>query len=308
MGPAYQKAQTKKAHGFCIWTQAGVVPKKLCKKEYQCETCAFDGKMRRIAGENKKLRKQAKPLSGKKGKIVFWHEKLKALPAWKRPCIHHMKGRIRFRACSNEYKCKDCEFDQFFLDQHTVHAVVKPVDVMDIESFKVPQGYYIHPGHAWLKIEEDSEVRTGIDDFAMRLLGPFDRIECPLVGKEVIQGETHITLKRGKHTAKLLSPVSGVVTAFNPSLREEGIPAVKAPYSDGWVMRVYSKTLRKDMKQLLIGEQAGHYVQKEIDLLRQVIEEEHGPLAADGGHLTDDIFAKLPKTKWEKLTKLFLHT
>ncbi len=308
MGPAYQKTQTKGTPGSCIWMQAGVVPEKQCKNEYQCEACDYDVSMRHIADENRKMRELGTPLSGKKGKIVFWHEKLKELPAWKRPCVHHMKERIKFRACSNEYNCNHCEFDQFFLDQYTVHAVVKPVDVMDIESFKVPQGYYIHQGHAWLKMEENSEVRIGIDDFALRLLGPFDRVECPLVGKEVTQGKAHVIMKRGKHTAKLLSPVSGVVTAFNPSLREEGLPAVKAPYSDGWVMRVHSKSLRKDMKELMIGEQAGNYVQKEIDLLREVIEEESGPLAVDGGHLSTDIFGKLPKTKWEKLTKLFLHT
>ncbi len=308
MGSAYQKARTNRTPGSCIWMQAGVVPGKLCKNQYQCTACNFDVAMRRIADENREQRKQGKPLSGKKGNIVFWHEKLKELPAWKRPCIHHMKGRIKFRACSNEYKCKDCEFDQLFLDQYSVHAVVKPVDVMDIESFKVPQGYYIHQGHAWLKIEENSEVRIGIDDFAIRLFGPFDSIESPLVGKEVTQGKAHVIMKRGKHTAKLLSPVSGVITAFNPNLREESVPEVKAPYSDSWIMRVHSKSLRQDMKKLMIGEEAGNYVQKEIDLLHQVIEEENGPLAADGGYLSEDIFGKLPKTKWEELTKLFLHT
>jgi len=308
MGPAYQKNKIQSTPPACIWMQAGVVPGKLCKKEYRCAACNFDSAMRRVADENRKLREQGKPLSGKKGNIVFWHEKLKELPVWKRPCIHHLKGRIQFRACSNEYNCNDCEFDQFFLDQYTVHAVVKPVDVLDIESFKVPQGYYIHPGHAWLKMEENSEVRVGIDDFALRLLGPFNRIEGPLIGKEVEQGKPQVTMTRGQNRAQLLSPVSGVVTAIYPALREKGSLAGKSPYSDGWIMRVHSKSLRHNVKSLMIGEEAGEYIKKEVDLLYQVIEKDAGPLAVDGGYLSSDIYGKLSKTKWDKLTKLFLHT
>ena len=37
-------------------------------------------------------------------------------------------------------------------------------------------------------------------------------------------------------------------------------------------------------------------------------QEQAGPLATDGGFLSDDIYGKLPQLGWEKLTKLFLHT
>jgi glycine cleavage system H lipoate-binding protein len=61
--------------------------------------------------------------------------------------------------------------------------------VLDIKGFRIPQGYYLHSGHTWIKVEESSTVRVGIDEFAQRLLGPFDRIEAPLLGKEVKQGK-----------------------------------------------------------------------------------------------------------------------
>ena len=81
-----------------------------------------------------------------------------------------MKRRIGFRACTNEYLCGNCEFDQYFDDQYAVHAVVKPVDVLDIDGFKIPQGFYLHKGHTWVKIEKDQTVRVGLDDFALRML------------------------------------------------------------------------------------------------------------------------------------------
>jgi glycine cleavage system H lipoate-binding protein len=61
------------------------------------------------------------------------------------------------------------------------------------------------------------QVRIGLDAFAARLLGPMDRIDLPLMGKPFKRdhgGYPHE--RRGALNADLLSPVSGVVTAFNP--------------------------------------------------------------------------------------------
>jgi glycine cleavage system H lipoate-binding protein len=288
--------------------QAGVVRHKFCDIDYQCEACRFDRALRRTARENSRLRQLGEIPQGKSGRIVYWKDRLRELPAWKQPCLHHMKGRIDFRACTHDYQCGNCEFDQYFSDQYTVHAVVRPVDVMDIKGFKIPHGYYLHRGHTWVKIEEGSTVRVGLDDFALRLLGPLDRVDAPLLGKEVKQNRDDILLSRSSNTARVQSPISGVVTDINPELRERGSLANQDPYTQGWVMRLHSRNLRQDIKNLMIGEQASQYLDGEIDRLYEVIEEEAGPLAADGGYLGDDIYGNLPQTSWQKLTRQFLRT
>lgn len=292
----------------CLWMQVGVVPHKFCDSNYNCSPCSFDRAMGRVALQNKKLKEQGKALKGKKGKIVFWKDRLKELLPSRRPCLHHMKGRIDFRACTHEYVCGNCEFDQYFQDQYTVHAFVRPVDFLDVEGFKIPQGYYLHQGHCWAKLEEGSEVRLGIDDFALRLLGPPDQIKAPLVGKEIQQNRSDILMNRGKFEAKVLSPVSGVVTAVNSKLREQGNVANEDPYSEGWVLRIHTHNLRQDLKNLMIGEETETFYSQEINRLYGVIEDETGPLTADGGKLHNDIFGNLPQLGWERLTKLFLRT
>jgi glycine cleavage system H lipoate-binding protein len=292
----------------CIWMQAGVVRRKNCEVDFHCEACRFDRAMRRTARENSQLRQKGEIPRGKSGRIVYWKDRLRDLPAWKQPCLHHMKGRIEFRACTHDYQCGNCEFDQYFSDQYTVHAVVRPVDVLDVKGFKLPHGYYLHRGHTWVKIEEGSTVRIGLDDFALRLLGPLDRVEAPLMGKQVERDRDDIVLSRSSNTARVQSPISGVVTDINPELREKGSLANEDPYTSGWVMRLHSDNLRRDIKNLMIGDQASQYLDGEIDRLYEVIEEEAGPLAADGGYLGDDIFGNLPQTSWEKLTRLFLNT
>ena len=300
------KHQSQRGNSNCIWMQAGVVGRKLCAINYDCSACRFDSALRRVARENKELKDAGNPARSPRGKIIFWKDKLRELPSWKQPCLHHMKGRINFRACTQDYQCGNCEFDQYFSDQYTVHAVVRPINVLDIKGFRLPQGYYLHPGHCWVKIEEESTVRIGLDDFALRLLGPLDRIEAPLMGKEVRQNRADVCLSRDAHAADVLSPVSGIVTDINPELREKGSLANKAPYSEGWVMRLHSTNLRDDISRLMIGEQASEYLDQEIERLYEVIEEEAGPLAADGGYLGDDIFGNLPQADWQKLTRLFL--
>jgi glycine cleavage system H lipoate-binding protein len=292
----------------CIWKQASVVPKKLCRMDYQCATCAYDRAMRRVAAENQQLKEKGRIPAGRRGGIVFWKDKLRELPVWKQPCLHHMIGHIEFRSCTHDYECANCEFDQYFSDQFAVHAVVQPVDVLDIKGFKIPHGFYLHAGHTWVKIEEGSTVRVGLDDFAMRLLGPLDQIQAPLMGKQLEQGRQDISLRREENNAKLLSPVSGVVTDVNPELRERGSGADVDPYSEGWILRMHCANLRQDLKHLMIGDQATEFIDQEVERLYEVIEETAGPLAADGGYLGDDIFGNLPQIGWQKLTREFLRT
>ncbi|MEJ2096060.1 MAG: glycine cleavage system protein H [Deltaproteobacteria bacterium] len=292
----------------CIWTQAGVVRHKLCRLDFECHACRFDKAMCRIASENKALRRKGHLPKGKRGKISFWHDRLKTLPLSERPCIHHMKERIEFRPCTNDYQCNDCEFDQYFHDEFTVHTVVKPVSVLNIEGFKIPQGYYLHSGHTWVKLEENSEVRIGVDDFAMRVFGPPDRVSSPLVGKVVTQNASGVSFHRGRHTADVLSPVSGVVTAVNANLRENGDLSNRHPYDDGWILRVHAKNLRQDIKSLMIGSEATTFLKEEISTLYRLIEQQAGPLAADGGYLANDIFGNLPQIGWDTMRQTFLRT
>jgi glycine cleavage system H lipoate-binding protein len=292
----------------CIWMQAGVMAKKSCKLDYHCQSCHFDMVMQRMAAENEASLKKGIAVQGNRGRIVAWQDKLNARPPGQRPCIHHMKQRIEFRVCTHEYRCSNCEFDQYFQDEFMVHAVVKPVATMEIYGFKIPQGYYLHRGHAWVKIEEDSEVRVGLDDFALKLMGPPDTIVPPLVGKAVTRNNAQITLNRGKHSARVLSPVNGVVTAVNPAVRKQGHKAAQNPYADGWVMRIHPTDLRADLKELMIGDETQDFLKNEIDQVHQAVEDVAGPLAADGGFLGSDIYGSLPELGWNRLAKTFLRS
>lgn len=305
--PRPVKPTQDKSHA-CIWMQAGVVSRKFCPHNYQCMSCRYDRVLHRLAEENRKLRAMGIMGSGKRAKIVSWKEKLLAKPPASRPCLHHMKARIDVKACNNAYRCSDCEFDQYFDEQFSVHAALKPIGLIDIEGFKFPHGVYLHPGHTWMKIEEDNTVRVGLDEFILRALGPLDSISMPLLGKEVQQDQPDITLARGANIVKMLSPISGVVTAANPKMKTLSGFGYADAYADGWILRIHTDDLRRELKNLKMEAETTEFIGDEIERLYMVIEDAVGPLAADGGQLVEDICGKLPQLDWTKLARSFLRT
>ena len=294
----------------CLWTQAGVVQKKKCDKEFACRTCVFDRALTRVCRENKILKEKGIELSGKRAGFTFWTDRLMNMPLSGRPCIHYMKGDVGFKTCPKSYHCIDCEFEQYFYDQFKIHTVMKPVEYNDINGVSLPAGYYLHPGHTWIKIEDSGMVRIGIDDFASRLLGKFDKLSPSLIGESFKQGKAAFTLSRGQNEVSFVSPVNGVVVEVNDRTAKDPGLINDAPYSDGWIMILHCPTLKKDLKKLMFMDSSKGFMGNEVDRLYDFLEEETGLKAADGGELVPDIFGNLPDVPniswWETLVENFI--
>lgn len=303
MKPSFRQHLTKPA---CLWMQAGVVRKKFCPYDYDCTACRFNRAMNRVCMENEALKEQGEPLTGNRGKIEFWMDRLRKMPVAGRPCIHAMKGRIEFKNCPKSYHCHDCEFDLYFHDQFKVHTVMQPVGFNDIHGVRLPAGYYLHPGHTWIKIEEKGIVRIGIDDFASRLFGKFNHLKAPLMGKELFQGKPMVSLARQDNAINFVSPVSGVLMEVNSQLHKDPSLIHKSPYTDGWIFMVFCPNLKQELKQLMFMSSSNNFMDREVGRLYDFIEEETQLKAADGGQLVDDIYGNLPDIKWDQLVNRFI--
>lgn len=290
----------------CLWTQAGVVLKKKCYKEFTCTDCRFEKIMTRVCKDNEVLKESGIALRGKRAGFVFWTDRLMKMPLAKRPCIHHMKGHIGFKNCTKAYHCIDCEFEHYFYDQFKVNTVLKPVMFENFNGVSFPNGYYLHPGHTWIKIEDQGMVRMGIDDFAARLFGKFDAVSTPLIGKELTQGEPVFTLSRDGHDVSFVSPVNGVITEINARISSNPGLINDDPYSDGWVFILHCPTLKQDLKRLMLMDSLRGFMGESVNRLYAFLEEEAGIKAADGGTLVSDIYGNLPGTSWETLVEKFI--
>lgn len=295
------------APSACIWMQAGVVRNKPCFKDFLCRDCRFDLALNRICRANRAARENGEALLGRAGQLVSWQEKLRRMPPAKRPCIHHMKGRIDYKACPRSYRCANCEFDQYFQDRFRVYAAMAPVDFERVKGVSVPSGYYLSRGHTWISLMDENGVRLGIDAFASRLLGRFDNISAPLMGKPIEKGKPAFTLCRGGNAVTFWSPVSGVVTEVNTHVRRSPGRVARAPYTGGWVLALSCADLKKELKAMMFMETAVRFIDRSVRALYDFLETRTGIQAADGGDLVDDIYGSLPGVPWGELVNRFIH-
>ena len=282
-----------KVENPCLWMQAGVVVHKNCNNFYDCTTCRYDqGMMAQVA----------------KGKQVTWQNAMRRRSELNRICRHSLTGRIGHRLCAYDYQCGTCDFDQFFEDVWTVKTETRPADSQRVRGFDVPFGYYYDNGHTWARIESGGSIRVGMDDFSLKVLGAADAYDLPLMGKELTQGEAGWGLKRKTNHADVLSPVSGVIVEVNASVRETPATPNRDPYGAGWLFVVHSQDIKKTVEPLMATSESLNWMNHEVHHLEDMVEAVAGPLAADGGYLTDDIFGALPALGWDNLTKAFLKT
>jgi len=289
----------------CVWSQGRLNLRKLCDKNHRCAECPLDKSLSESATKNRDARRQGKIPLVPDGRIAFTRERLQLLPKGERPCLLYANGLIDYKICCKNYECLFCEFDRYFSEQHQVHAIVRPLDVLNVKGFRMPQGYYFHMGHTWVRIEEKADVSIGLDDFALRLLGPLDHIDTPLIGKTVSQGKPVIIIGRGSRKASVLSPVSGVVSTINLSVKENPVIAGEDPYARGWILKVHTDNLRQDLKNMLIGSESVKQLEQQIERLLREIEMTTDRSLSFSADVHDDVVRHLPDIGWERLVRLF---
>ena len=282
-----------KATNPCLWMQTGIVNFKNCNNFYDCTTCKYDVGMRMRVED---------------GKQLSWQDAMRMREGLDRICRHSLTNRIEKRACAYDYECSHCEFDQFFEEVWSTKAAGFAGESQFIKGFELPTGHYFHNGHTWVRIESGGYIRVGMDDFSHKLLGRADAFDLPLMGKELNKERAGWGMKRRENSADLLSPIDGVIVEVNSNLRERPAVAKEEPYNAGWMFVVQTPDVKGTIKGLMSGDEPVDWMNRELSALESMIEGVAGPLAADGGYLTDDIYGNLPDLGWKNITKRFLGT
>jgi glycine cleavage system H protein len=102
----------------------------------------------------------------------------------------------------------------------------------------IPADLRYSKSHEWVKLESDGHVTIGITDYAQNSLGDITYVQVPKVGATLKAGEAFGVVESVKAASDLYAPLAGTVTAVNPAL--DGAPETvnRAPYAEGWMMKV----------------------------------------------------------------------
>jgi len=170
-----------------------------------------------------------------------------------------------------------------------------------VGGFKLPAHLAYHPGHTWAAKETRQVIRIGLDDYAARLIGQLDQIQLPARGRWLRQGEKAWTLTRGTHRFDMLSSMEGEVVDVNEEVLRDPTLAQRDPYGAGWLVAVNAPAADANMKNLLRGRLAHHWMEDCVATLHTWASPSSGAHLQDGGHAVSDILSMVPEDKWEKL-------
>ncbi len=289
------------SHHVCVWSKAGVIKPTRCINAFDCLTCPIYQRMKHAVAEGK--------LKGGRAPADWRVTEARELGVlFKMKCRHMLAGRVSYKYCINDYDCDHCAYNQMIEDEALAETLSHACQTA-VSGFALAANYYYHIGHAWARVEYGGRVRVGLDDFASRLFGPFDRVELPKMGFVLRQGEPGFGLVRGDLRAVCLCPVEGLVVALNP--KASGQPAIltSEPYDEGWLMVIEPVRLLSRLKNLFFEDESRLWLEDEVSSLTAMVAEDSGMrLAATGGRALTDIFGRMPDLGWGRLTKAFLRT
>ncbi len=281
----------------CVWSQAGVIKPIKCINAFDCLGCSFDQKVQNEF-QTRERQSEATSLAHTPPRLRMLVKDLK--------CRHMLSGRVAYKLCAHGYNCLKCPYDQMIEDTATLPVPAAP-RCQYVAGFNLAEDYYYLRGHTWARVEYGGRVRVGLDDFALRLLGPQDRIDLPGLGDLVGQNSTGAVLNRAGKQAPAQSPVDGKVVATNPEIGRRAETANRAPYGEGWLMVVQPSNLRKNLKNLLFGEESLAWMDDEAGRLSRKVSDTAGyAMAAAGGEAVGDIYGSVPGLDWSDLVESFL--
>jgi glycine cleavage system H protein len=174
--------------------------------------------------------------------------------------------------------------------------------------FSTPEDLYYHQGHSWVTPQGTELVKVGVDDFAQRLVGKSNKINLPKVGSRLEQGNVGWKLDIDAKTVDMLSPVTGDVVAVNKDIVTNPDLINEDPYGKGWLMMIKPANQRATIKNLLTGNLATAWMEKQADTLRERMGGELGVVYQDGGLPVSGIARALSPDAWDKMTREFFLT
>lgn len=103
----------------------------------------------------------------------------------------------------------------------------------------VPDDLRYTAEHEWVRRTADASViEVGITEYAQGELGDIVFVNLPKVGDTFAEHQAFGTIEAVKAVSDLFSPAAGTVTEVNGGLDTDPATVNRAPYTDGWMIRL----------------------------------------------------------------------
>ncbi len=184
--------------------------------------------------------------------------------------------------------------------------------VIDEHVVSAPKGLYFDKTHTWAIMEQDGNVRVGIDDFLQHVTGSLTRVILRENGEEVRRGEKIITLIRNGKQLNIYAPISGTIKAQNPAVLSNSAHINNSPYNRGWVYMIEPKNWLREIQFLFLGDRYKEWIKDEFTRLKDFFASSANTMPnaqvvyQDGGEIIDQVLADLEPRIWEEFQSKFI--
>ncbi len=171
---------------------------------------------------------------------------------------------------------------------------------------------FYHPGHTWVEVEEEDEVRIGIDYFLGKMIEKVKAIVLPPPRRRCLQGETLCFIVQEGGILHIVFPVGGSVLSVNRKLEDQPELVTKDPLGEGFLLTLRPKNLQRDQRHLFLGEAALSWYLRELERFKTVAvsemyaKERVGMTMQDGGIRLGDIKRLVGPERYIQLVSAYL--
>lgn len=102
----------------------------------------------------------------------------------------------------------------------------------------VPDDLRYTAEHEWARAAGAGIVEIGITDYAQGELGDIVFVNLPKAGEKFAAHQTFGTIEAVKAVSDLYCPLAGEVVAVNTALDTDPAAVNRAPYADGWMIKL----------------------------------------------------------------------
>jgi len=184
------------------------------------------------------------------------------------------------------------------------------------QAVNVPNGLYFDKTHTWAFMEQDGNVRIGIDDFLQHITGKLTNIKMKQSGEKVRKGETIMSIIQDGKQLNIYAPISGTILSHNELLRNDTTLLNSSPFFKGWVYQIEPTNWLREAQFMLMGEKYREWLRDEFVRLKDFMATtlNSNQLAyshvvlQDGGALSDNVLASLEPKVWEDFQTQFIDT
>ena len=170
----------------------------------------------------------------------------------------------------------------------------------------LPDDASLDDSHTWVRASDGPTAAIGVDDLALRLLGPVERVTVAPVGAHIERGQALFVLRRGERFIEVRSPVSGRVRAHNASALQRPALINTSPYEHGWVVSLDAPELARQRGALRDPPSAWAWFRAEVDRALATLAP-GGPMPAmpDGGLVSPDLHQLIDDETWTRIRAEF---